>query len=48
MRMPDVYHRMFLFENKIPQTENMPRYRITDTFSCDLSEGKKNVSVTFA
>lgn len=41
MRMPDVYHRVFLFENKnkIPQIENMPRYRMTDHFSCDMSEG---------
>lgn len=41
--MPDVYHRVFLFENKnkIPQTENMPWYRITDTFSCNLPRDRR-------
>lgn len=34
--MPDVYHLASGIFNKIPQTVNMPRYRISDTFSCYL------------
>lgn len=36
MRMPDVYRLTSGIYNSTPQTVNMPRYRITDTFSRNL------------